>query len=131
MATTTKPTNPQDATGRAAEQAAKKVAKEAAARAEEISLATAVEKEIDATGVFDSRSDAPILLDEVETVGTALRNNGEQMVDIRVHYDIEDMTYGVSNGAPANHTFKAGRTYRVPLHLAQYLEGLGYIWTAA
>ena len=46
------------------------------------------------------------------------------MVVIRTITDIEDMTYGVGN----NYTFKAGVKYRVPSHLATYLEQLGYIW---
>ena len=124
----TKPTSPMDATGRAAEEAAKKNAKELAARKEEMSLARAAEEELLETAVFDpKRPDAPILIDEIEEVGVSLKND---KVVIRTHQDIEDMTYGVINGTPQSYTFKAGVKYSVPRDLANYLEGLGYVWQA-
>lgn len=124
----TKPTSPMDATGRAAEEAAKRNAKELADRKEEISIARAAEEELLETAVFDPKKpDAPILIDEIEEVGVSLNND---KVVIRTHQDIEDMTYGVINGTPQSYTFKAGVKYSVPRDLAVYLQGLGYLWIA-
>ena len=116
------PTSPLDATGLAAEKAAKKNAKALQDRKDEISIAAQVEAEQLETQVFDpKRPDAPIVLDEIENVGVTTAND---MVVIRTITDVDDMTYGVGN----NYTFKAGVKYRVPGHLANYLEQLGYIW---
>ena len=116
------PTSPLDATGLAAEKAAKKNAKAIQDRKDEISIAAQVEAEQLETQVFDpKRPDAPIVLDEIENVGVTTAND---MVVIRTITDVDDMTYGVGN----NYTFKAGVKYRVPGHLANYLEQLGYIW---
>lgn len=118
------PTNPLDATGRAAEQAAKRSAKEIADRKDEISLVRQVEEASLKNDVFDPKQpDAPILIDEIEEVGVSVNND---KVTIRTVADIDDMTYGVGN----NYTFKAGVKYSVPRHLADYLERLGYIWQA-
>ena len=116
------PTSPQDATGRAAEDAAKKNAAALAARADEIALSRQAEAVSLENDVFDPKNpDQPLLIDEIEEVGVALNND---KVIIRTISDIEDMTYGVGN----NYTFKAGVKYSVPRGLADYLEGLGYIW---
>lgn len=124
MATT--PTSPMDATGRAAEEARKRNSAELNKRKEEISIARAVEEELLETAVFDPKKpDQPILIDEIEEVGVAVNND---KVVIRVHHDIEDMTFGVVNGTPQSYTFKAGVKYSVPRELAAYLEGLGYTW---
>ena len=115
-------TSPLDATGRAAEQAAKKNAAEIQKRKDEISIAAQIEAEQLETQVFDPKKpDAPLVLDEIETVGVSTAND---MVVIRTITDIDEMTYGVGN----TYTFKAGVKYRVPSHLANYLEQLGYIW---
>lgn len=124
-----KPTSPMDVTGRAAEEAAKKNAKELADRKDEMSFARAAEEELLETAVFDPKNpDKPLLIDEIEEVGVALKN---EKVIIRTHHDIEDMTYGVVNGAPQNYTFKAGVKYSVPKEMASYLEDLGYVWKAS
>jgi len=116
------PTSPLDATGRAAEQAAKKNAKALQDRKDEISIAAQVEAETLETNVFDpTNATAPIVLDEIENVGVSTANNS---VIIRTITDIDDMTYGVGNTL----TFKAGVKYRVSPDLANYLEELGYIW---
>lgn len=121
-----KPTSPQDTTGRAVEDAAKRVAAEAAARAEEISLARAAEAVSLENDIFDPKKpDQPILIDEIEEVGVTINN---PKVIIRTISDIEDMTFGVVNGAPQNYTFKAGVKYAVPPELASHLAQLGYIW---
>ena len=123
----TKKTSPLDATGAAAEKAARQNAEELKRRENEISTSRAKEAEALETQVFDPKKpDEPILIDEIEEVGVATK--GDQMVVIRTITDIEDMTYGTANGAPVNYTFKSGVKYRVSLDLANYLERLGYIW---
>lgn len=115
-------TSPLDATGRAKEAAAKKNAEELKRRKDEIALATAAEEELIETHVFDPKhKEAPIVLDEIESLGVSTKND---YVIIRTNFDIEEMTYGVGN----TYTFKAGVKYKVPADLANYLEGLGYIW---
>jgi len=122
----TKPTSPQDMTGRAAELAAKQNAEELAKRKDEISISRAAEKELLETAVFDPKNpEKPILIDEIEELGVSVKND---KVVIRTIADIEDMTYGVINGTPQSYTFKSGQKYSVPRDLAAYLEGLGYIW---
>ena len=118
----TQKTSPLDATGKAAEDAARRNAKEVAARAEELSLLRQAEEELLQTAVFDPKKpDAPILLDEIEEVGV---NVVSDKVVIRTITDIDDMTYGVGN----TYSFKSGQKYSVPRDLADYLESLGYIW---
>lgn len=115
-------TSPLDATGKAAEQAAKKNAAELKKRKEEISIATQLEAESLEKDIFDPKKpDAPLVLDEIENVGVSTAGD---MVIIRTITDIEDMSYGVGN----TYTFKAGVKYRVSKPLADYLEQLGYIW---
>ena len=115
-------TSPLDATGKAAEQAAKKNAEALKKRKEEISIATQLEAESIEKDVFDPKKpDAPLVLDEIENVGVSTAGD---MVVIRTITDIDDMSYGVGN----TYTFKAGVKYRVSRSLADYLEQLGYIW---
>jgi len=115
-------TSPLDATGKAAEQAAKKNAEALKKRKEEISIATQIEAESLEKDVFDPKKpDTPLVLDYIENVGVSTAGD---FVVIRTITDIEDMTYGVGN----TYTFKAGVKYRVPAGLANYLEQLGYIW---
>ena len=121
-----KPTSPQDATGRAAEEAAKRNAAELLARQEEISISRQAEAISLENDVFDPKNPSqPLLIDEIEEVGVAVNND---KVIIRTHHDIEDMTFGVINGTPQNYTFKAGVRYSVPRALAEHLERLGYVW---
>lgn len=122
----TQKTSPLDATGAAAEKAAKQNAAELKKRKEEISTARAEEAVALENQVFDPKKpDEPILIDEIEEVGVGTR---DQKVIVRTVTDIEDMTYGTKDGAPVNYTFKAGVKYSVPRDLANYLERLGYIW---
>ena len=116
------PVSPLDATGRAAAEATKKNAEELRKRKDEKSIAAQVEAESMERDVFDPKHpDAPLVLDEIETVGVSTAGD---MVVIRTITDVEEMTYGVGN----HYTFKAGVKYRVPSSLASYLEQLGYIW---
>ena len=116
------PVSPLDATGRAAAAAAKKNAKATQDCKDEISIAAQVEAESLEKDVFDPKHpEAPLVLDEIETVGVSVNN---ERVIVRTITDIEDMTFGVGN----HYTFKAGVKYSVPKDLAAYLEQLGYIW---
>ncbi len=116
------PTSPLDATGKAAEKAQKANAEALRKRQDEISVAARIEAQSLETDVFDPKNpDKPIVLDEIQEVGVSLAND---KVVIRTITDIEDMTYGVGN----TYTFKAGVKYSVPREMADYLEGLGYIW---
>ena len=116
------PTSPLDATGRAAEAAAKKNAKILQDRKDEISIAAQIEAESLENDVFDPKKpDAPLVLDEIENVGVSAAN---ERVVIRTIADIEEMTFGVGN----HYSFKAGVKYSVSPELANYLEQLGYIW---
>jgi hypothetical protein len=115
-------TDPRDATGAAAEKAAKENAKALQERADEISIARAQEEVSLQTEVFDPKKpDEPLLIDEVEEVGVVSKDD---TVIIRTIADIEDMTFGVGN----NYTFKQGVKYRVSRELADYLSMLGYVW---
>ena len=117
-----KATSPLDATGLAAEKAAKANAEALRKRQDEISIAAQIEAESLENDVFDPKTpDAPLVLDDIENVGVTTAND---MVVIRTITDIEEMTYGVGN----HYSFKAGVKYRVPSGLANYLEQLGYIW---
>ena len=116
------PTSPLDATGAAAEKAAKAKSAELKARQEEISISRQVEAESLANDVFDPKApEVPLQIDEIEEVGVSVNND---MVIIRTITDIEDMTYGVGN----SYTFKQGQKYRVSRDLANYLASLGYLW---
>ena len=118
----TQKTSPLDATGKAAEEAARRNADALAARAEEISVARAQETISLESDVFDPKKpDAPLLIDEVEEVGVTINDD---TVIIRTITDIDDMTFGVGN----SYTFKQGVRYKVPRELANYLQMLGYIW---
>ena len=117
-----KATSPLDATGLAAEKAAKANAEALRKRKDEISIAAHIEAESLEKDVFDpKRPDTPLVLDEIEDIGVTTAND---TVIIRTITDIDEMTYGVGN----HYSFKAGVKYRVPSVLANYLEQLGYIW---
>ena len=63
---------------------------------------------------------------EVEPVRDAPQPpDAEGMVVIRMSETIEDFTYG----NPYMHAkLEAGRQYRMPRHIASYLDGLGYVY---
>lgn len=51
--------------------------------------------------------------------------SNEGMAVIRMNTTLEDFTYG----NPYQHyKLEEGKRYRVPVHIAQYLDGLGYVW---
>jgi hypothetical protein len=120
-----KPTSPQDATGRAAELAAKRNSEELQKRKDEISISRQAEQESLERDVFDPlKPEEPLLIDEVEEIGVVINND---KVIIRTISDIEQMTYGVINGVPQEYNFKAGVQYKVSRDLAGYLQNLGYV----
>jgi hypothetical protein len=124
----TQKTSPLDATGKAVEDAARANAAALAARKDEISISRQAEAISLENDVFDPKNpEKPILIDEIEEVGVSVNND---KIIIRTITDIEDMTYGVVNGAPQSYTFKQGVRYNVPRDLALYLQGLGYLWIA-
>ncbi|CAB4153153.1 hypothetical protein UFOVP621_46 [uncultured Caudovirales phage] len=121
MAAKPKPT---DVTGRQREKLIKENAEALAKRAEEMSIATAVdnirmEKEtIDLSKV----SDRPTVIDEeIESVGVDLADN---TVVVRVAEDLDMMTVG----AGKHYSFKAGVKYKVPKNVAQQLQEKGYLY---
>ena len=114
--------SPMDVTGVAKAKAEKKTAKDAMDLEKAKAIVAAAEKADLEKNIHDPKNpDAPIILDEIETVGFDPSDNS---VVIRVIQDIDDMTYGVGN----TYTFKAGVKYKVPAQIATHLEGLGYIW---
>lgn len=118
----TKPTSPMDATGRAVEEAAKRNEAELNKRKDEISISRQIEAESLQNDVFDPKKpDQPLLIDEIEEIGVSVNN---ESVVIRVNSDIDEMTFGVGN----HYTFKSGVRYKVSRELADYLQGLGYLW---
>lgn len=115
--------SPLDTTGFKAQNASRRVAKNKQDEQDQITLARA-QAEAEAERVQNPQVNrAPVVLDEIEEVGVSLNND---TVVIRTIVDIEQMTYGVGN----EYTFKKGQKYVVPRHMAQYLEGLGYLWIA-
>ncbi len=119
-------TSPLDVTGRAVEDAAKRIAADKSKRDGEISLARQQEEISLNNDVFDAKNpDKPILIDEIEELGVSVVSD---KAIIRTITDIEDMTFGIVNGAPQNYTFKAGVRYSVPVEVAAHLERLGYTW---
>jgi hypothetical protein len=90
----------------------------------------------------EAHPDEPRPEDEGEVTGTELLHPREIEVDpivdppptapdpqgmvvIRMNTTLEDFTYG----NPHHHMrLEEGKRYRVPLHIGQYLDGLGYVW---
>ncbi len=116
--------NPQDVTGRIAEELAEKHAEELAARAGQLSTITGTvplnadeETEVDYTKPAE-----PVAADAGEIqIGSA---TGEASRKIRVNSDIEQMTVGPGT----SYDFKRGVVYRVPSHVALILEQKGLVW---
>jgi hypothetical protein len=44
---------------------------------------------------------------------------------IRMNTTLDDFTYGNPN---VHYKLEAGKRYKMPRHIAQYLDGLGYVW---
>jgi hypothetical protein len=120
MAAKAKPT---DVTGRQREQLIKQHAEEISRRAEEMSIATAVETERLETEVVDlsKAPERPTVIDEVEDLGVGL---ADDTTVIRVAEDLDMVTIGVGN----HYSFKAGQKYKVPKNVARQLQEKGYLY---
>ena len=111
-----------DVTGRQREEMIKANAEALAARAGEMSMATAAKDYKDATEVVDMTTPStPTVIDEVESVGVSLADDS---VVVRVAEDIEMMTIGVGN----HYSFQAGKKYKVPQNVATHLKEKGYLY---
>ena len=131
---------PGDLTGRTRDAQQIELAKEIAARADELSLAQAQEEEDFLTQVTDlTQKAAPVVSNEEAEVIVAtprvVRSKQltdeleeievEEVVTSRVIVLVEDLecTIGVGN----NYDFKAGKQYLVPENVAQHLTLKGYV----
>jgi hypothetical protein len=111
-----------DMTGRKREELTKQYAEDLSRRAEEMSIATAIEAERLETEVTDlTNPDRPTVIDEIEPVGVDL---ADESVVVRVAEDIEGMTIGVGN----HYNFKAGQKYRLSKAVADHLREKGYLY---
>lgn len=63
---------------------------------------------------------------EVDPIQEApVQPTSDGMAVIRMNTTLEDFTYG----NPYNHyKLEEGKRYRVPVHIARYLDGLGYVY---
>jgi hypothetical protein len=66
-----------------------------------------------------------IEVDPVEEPRQVMTADPNQMVVIRMNETLEDFTYGDPN---MHYKLEAGKRYRLPVHIARYLNGLGYVW---
>lgn len=62
----------------------------------------------------------------VDTI-TEVRDSSptSETVIIRMNTTLDDFTYGNPN---VHYKLEAGKRYRMPRHIAGYLDGLGYVW---
>jgi len=105
-----------DFTGRQRDKAIKENQEELARRANEMSMATAAAAVAEATEVVDLTVAQPVVLEEVEV------ELAEKETVIRVNEDL-DMTF-----AGDRYEMKVGPKYKVPQHVADWLEERGVIW---
>ena len=111
-----------DVTGRQREEMIKANAEALAARANEMSMATAEKAYKDEVEVTDlTEPSKPTVIDEVESVGVSLADDS---VVVRVAENIDMMTIGAGN----NWSFEAGKKYKVPAHVANHLKEKGYLY---
>ena len=125
---------PGDFTGTQKAKLQREHAEEVARREGEISMMEAAEQEAAQNRVTDYTGNQPIILDSVEDLTQAdeellLDPNSPALREqpyrtIRVNADLENVTIGVGN----NYNFVEGEKYRVPVHVADHLETLGYVW---
>jgi len=109
---------PSDFTGRQRQVEAEKAASELAERQGQISLAQQIEIDRADTDVFDPSTNESLGAQAQVEVDMA-----PEEVTIRVVEDIEDMTFG----AGTHYTFEAGKKYKVPKDIADYLHSIGYV----
>jgi hypothetical protein len=111
-----------DVTGRQREEQIKANAEALAARAGEMSMATAAKEYRNATEVVDMTTpEAPTVIDEIEDLGVSLADDS---VVVRVAEDIEMMTIGAGN----HYSFQAGKKYKVTQVVANHLKEKGYLY---
>lgn len=113
-----------DVTGRQREQLIKENAEALAKRAEEMSIATAldaVRMETETVDLSKGSQNPTVIDEEVESVGVDLADN---TVVVRVAEDLDMMTIGVGN----HYSFKAGVKYKVTKSVAEHLQEKGYLY---
>jgi hypothetical protein len=113
-----------DVTGRQREKLVKENAEALAKRAEEMSIATAVDAvrmETETIDLSNSPQNPTVIDEEIESVGVDLADN---TVVVRVAEDLDMMTIGVGN----HYSFKAGVKYKVQKHVAEHLQEKGYLY---
>lgn len=86
-------------------------------------MATAAAKEQEENGIIDlSNPAAPVVIEESEIEAEVEVEIAQKQVTVRVNEEI-DMSY---NGTP--YKMKVGPTYKIPKHVADWLEEKGIIW---
>ena len=111
-----------DVTGRQREELLKANAEAIAKRAEEMSIASAVEADRIENEVVDlTVPGVPTVIDEVESVGVS---TADESTVIRVAEDLDFVTIGVNN----HYSFQAGKKYKVSKQVAQHLQEKGYLY---
>lgn len=112
-----------DVTGRAREAQIAANAEALAARAGEMSMATAAKAYKDETEVTDltEPSRKATVIDEIESVGVSL---ADDYVVVRVAENIDQMTIGAGN----HYSFETGKKYKVTKAVANHLQEKGYLY---
>lgn len=91
-------------------------------------MATRAKQEVqveddEVTTTADIMGRQEIVVDDIQQVIEPDQADGTVL--IRMNTDLEDFTYGDPK-RPVK--LEAGKQYRMPAHIAQYLDGLGYVW---
>lgn len=111
-----------DVTGRQREELIKANAEALAKRAEEMSIATAIDMDRLENEVIDQTvPGVATVIDEVESVGVT---TADESTVIRVAEDLDFVTIGVGK----HYSFKAGQKYKVSKEVAQHLQEKGYLY---
>lgn len=115
-----------DVTGRQREKLIKDNAEELTRKAQEMSLASAVEAqkmETEITDLTENPGKATVI-DEIEDLGVT---TADDSVVIRVAENLDFVTIGAGN----HYSFEAGKKYKVPANVAQHLKEKGYLYERA
>lgn len=64
-----------------------------------------------------------VVVDTIEEIADPVPNS--DTIIIRMNTTLDDFTYGNPN---VHYKLEAGKRYRMPRHIAAYLDGLGYVW---
>ncbi len=65
-----------------------------------------------------------VIVDTIEEVREPSGPPSDTLI-IRMNTTLDDFTYGNPN---VHYKLEMGKRYRMPRHIAQYLDGLGYVW---